>query len=126
MDFYGRSVATTLRMIKKYGMPVTLRRQAVGSYNTSTLGATIQTDDSIRYLLKLDQPGKQIAARFGNNYEKNTMRERNEKWAYMEASGPAPQLQDKIIMEGIEFTIIDLQGVGPSGVDVIYQLVMRA
>lgn len=127
MDFYGRAAQTTLRMIKKYGMPVTLRRQSVGTYDPSTLGATVQTNDSTRYLLKLDQPGSQIAQRFGNNYEKETLRERNEKWAYMEATnGPAPQLQDHIIMEGVEFVLVDVQAVGPSGVPVIYQLVMRA
>lgn len=126
MDFYARSAATALRMLKKYGMPVTLRRTSVGNYDTSTLGATVQTNDSIRNILKLDQPGSQIAQRFGSNYENDTLRERNEKWAYMDANGPAPQLQDRVIIEGIEFVILDVQAVGPSGVNVIYQLVMRA
>jgi len=126
MDFYDRAAATTLRMIKQYGMPVTLRRQSVGNYDPSTLGATVQTEDSTRYMLKLDQPGSQIAQRFGSNFEKETLRERNEKWGYMDANGPAPQLQDRIIMEGIEYTLQDVQMCGPGGKVVFYQLVMRA
>lgn len=126
MDFYTRSAATTLRMLKKYGMAVTLRRTSVGDYDTSTLGATVQSNDSTRNVLKLDQPGSQIAQRFGHNFEKETLRERNEKWAYMDADGPAPQLQDRVIMEGIEYVIQDVQAIGPAGINVLYQLVLRA
>ena len=126
MDFYGRAAATTLRMIKQYGMLVTLRRQSVGLYDTATLGATVESNDTQRYMLKLDQPGSQIAQRFGANFEKETLRERNEKWGIMDANGPAPQLQDRIIMEGIEYVLLDVQVLGPNGTPVFYQLVMRA
>lgn len=131
MGFYDKIAATTARMIQQYGMSVTLRHMSEGApdYNPSAGGVvptgTDGTYDEQRFLLKLDQPGSQIAQRFGQNRMDETLIERNVKWAYMDASGPPPNLQDKIIMEGIEFSLIDIQVCGPQGIPVYYQLVMR-
>lgn len=129
---YNRMAQTTKRLIRENGMQVLLRRQGQGSadYDPSTGGTdAVGADGSFeqpRYLLKLDQPGSQIAQRFGVNRMAETLIDRNEKWAYMDADGDAPKLNDKVIMEGIEFTLLDVQVCGPSGIPVFYQLVMRA
>lgn len=132
MNIYNRAIATTLRMLTKYGRTVTLRPYSVASsdYNPSTgQGAPAGEDgsfDTIRRALETDQPGTQISQRFGDTLQNGTLVQSNDKWLYMDAVGAEPHLQDHILMDNINYMIINVQTTKPSGLAVFYLLVLRA
>ncbi len=128
MALYDKLAATSLRLLTKYGMSVTLRQSSLGAgnYNPATGVVTPETDvDTTRKALILDQPGSQISQRFGNNNQANSLVQQGEKWLYLDANGVAPSLQDKIIINEVEYAIMDVQETGPGGVPVLYMLMVR-
>lgn len=132
MALYDRLTATALRLLTAYGREVTLRQLSVGSadYNPATGESTPAgndgTTDTTRFAVVLDQPGTQISQRFGNNKQANSLVQQSEKWLYMDANGVAPALQDKLIIDAIEYTIEDVQVTAPGGVVILYMLMVRA
>jgi hypothetical protein len=132
MALYDRTAATVLRLLTKYGQSVTLRKYSQvsgGDYDPNTGGASpVGADgsyDESRKAIAMDQPGSQIAARFGTKYDKNTLIQSGEKWVYMDANGSAPALQDHVLLGGTEYSIMDVQVTGPGGIPVLYLLVLK-
>ena len=128
MALYSKLAITALRLLTKYGAEVTLRQSSVGGadYDPGTGAATPEADvDTTRKALLLDQPGSQISQRFGNNNQANSLIQQGEKWLYMDANGVAPELQDKIIINSVKYTIIDSQEMGPGGIPLLYMIVAR-
>ena len=82
--------------------------------------------DAERKGLVLDQPGTQISQRFGNNMQANSLVQQKEKWLYLDALGPKPAMQDTLIVDQVEFAIIDVQEMGPGGVPLLYMIVVRS
>lgn len=128
MALYDKMATTAARLLAKYGRTVQLRQQSTGSgdYDPATGTSTpevLTTTD--RKALALDQPGSQISQRFGNNNQANTLINQGEKWLYMDAKGVAPAMQDAVIIDAIEYRIIDVQVMGPGGVPVLYLIVVR-
>lgn len=120
-------------MLTKYGVSVTLRSYSAGTGsneydpNTGTgtpLGLT-GTYDTTRKALITDQPGSQIQRKFGQSLEKDTLIETGEKWLYLDANGIAPDLQDHIIINNIDYSIVDVQVTGPGNIPVLYLLVLK-
>ncbi len=129
MALYDRLALTAKRLFDKFGRTVYLRqRTAASDYDTSngSANATDEAVDDPRKGLVLDQPGSQISQRFGNNHQANTLVQQSEKWIYLDALGVRPCLQDKLIVDDIEYAIIDVQEIGPGGIAVLYMLVIRA
>lgn len=128
MALYDKLASTALRLLTKYGRSVTLRQLAVGEggYDSATGEVTMPDSvDTTRNALVLDQPGTQISQRFGNNNQLNSLVQQGEKWLYMDANGVAPALQDKVIIDEVEYTIQDVQETGPGGIPVLYMLMIR-
>ena len=131
MSFYARSVATTLRLLTKYGQQVTLRQFTSGGGGYDPLTGTAATVsaayvDTIRQALATDAPGKRVGPQYGQTVEYNTLIQDSDKWIYMDASGTAPRLQDHLIVQGVEYVVIDVQVISPGAVPVLYLLVLRA
>jgi hypothetical protein len=132
MSFYTRTAATSLRMLTKYGQSFTFRpySQGGGDYNPSTgVGAPsgiAGQNDSTRMGLATDAPGKRIGPEYGNTLENGTLIQDSDKWLYIDANGAKPSLQDHIIWNSTEYSIIDVQEVSPAGTAVLYLVVLRA
>lgn len=131
MALYEKLALTTKRLFDRYGRQVHLRQRnsGTGDYDPSTGGAAVAgTDGSTdvpRKGLVMDQPGSQISQRFGNNQQNNTLVQKTEKWIYLDAIGVKPALEDKLVIDDVAYSIIDIQETGPGGVPVLYLLVIR-
>jgi hypothetical protein len=131
MALYDKLALTASRLLAKYGTTVILRQLSQGSadYDPNSGGAVPDgmdgTTDTNRKALVLDQPGSQISQRFGSNNQANTLISQGEKWLYIDTKGAAPTLQDKLIVKNIEYTIIDVQEMGPGGIAILYMVVVR-
>jgi hypothetical protein len=131
MALYDKLALVALRLLTKYGTDVVLRQLSAGGgdYDPSTGEAIPEgndgSSDSKRKALVLDQPGTQISQRFGSTLQSNNLIQQGEKWLYMDAKGAPPVMQDKLILTGIEYVIIDVQEYGPGAVPILYLLVVR-
>lgn len=130
MTFYSDLAETSLEMLTEFGASVTLRAFSVGGSdydpNTGLASASSGYTDSTRKGLLLDQPGSQIQRKFGETMGSNSLIQNAEKWVYLDASGNAPRLQDHLIVQGLEYTIVDVQVTAPSGVPLLYLLVLKS
>ena len=132
MSFYSRLAGTTLKMLTKYGVSVTLRPYSVGAsdYSPSTGVASPSgpdgSYDGVRKGLLTDQPGSQIQRKFGQTLQENSLVQSSEKWLYLDANGPAPRVQDHIVYDSVTYTIIDSQVTAPGGTPLFYLLVLKA
>ena len=129
MTYYSNIAKRANKAIRKRGRPVTLRQYSAsgGDYNPNTGTATLAAFvDSTRYAIEADQPGSQIAARFGLTLEAGTLMQNKNKWLYLDVTGPQPQLQDHIIFDGVEYAIVSSQATNPGGVGLLYLLVLES
>jgi hypothetical protein len=130
--FYDDMAKVALDLLTEFGQTVTLRQVATGGgdYNPLTGQTTgVGLDgafDSYRKGLPTDPPGNRIGSQYGQTLEKGNLIQDNDKWVYIDANGPAPRLQDHVIVQGIEYVTIDVQMVSPGGTPIIYLVVLRA
>ena len=123
--------ATASKMLAKFGQPAILRQYTAGGgdYDPTTGVANPVIDialDSVRNILILDTAGKQINARAGVLLEKGTVIQDTDRWCYMDAKGNAPTNSDHLIVEGIDYSIIDWQRMSPAGIPMYYLMALRA
>lgn len=131
-QFYDRLYTSALRLLTTYGQPVTLRKFSVGgggydpNSGTAAASAFANPIDSIRYGITTDAPGKRVGPQYGVTLEAGSLIQDTDKWVYMDANGPAPALQDHLIVDGLEYVIIDVQLTKPGTKALMYLLVLRA
>ena len=132
MTFYSKVSAMVVRNLTKYGLSVTLRplSEGGGDYDPDTglasPSGTAGTYDETRKALLADQPGSQISIHFGRTLQNGTLIQDSDKWVYMDADGAVPKLHDNVIIQSIEYKIVNVQVTNPGGVAVLYLLVLRA
>jgi hypothetical protein len=133
MSFYSDIAARALDLLKRFGRPVTLRRYTPGGGNkydpsTGKAVANAQTSqqDTTRYAVVVDAPGKRIGPEYGENFKTNTLIQDHNKWMYMDANGDAPRIQDFVLLGSVQYKIYDVQAISPGGTDLLYLLVLRA
>lgn len=127
---YTRLNQMVLRMLTKYGQQVVLRRYSQGAadYNPATGSASsgVSYSDVERKVIAADQPGSQIARHFGQTRQKGSQVSNKEKWLYMDADGDAPTLMDHVVMDSIEYSVINVQVTSPAGIPLFYLLVLQS
>lgn len=116
---YTRLAATALRLLTKYGQPVTLRNYTAGVYSPALGTATPQTADSTRQCAVFDYPNGQFL-------DPSSLIQSGDKKGLMDANGAAPSLEDHIITaDGIEYVIKQIKTLAPAGAAVIHELQLR-
>lgn len=129
---YTRLFQTALRLLKKYGQQVVLRRYTQGGadYNPASGTATPQgptgINDTFRQGLPTDAPGKRIGQQYGQILETNTLIQDTDRWMYLDANGASPTQQDHILYGGVDYAIVDVQVYSPGGLAMLYLIVLRA
>jgi hypothetical protein len=127
---YNKIAARVLKSFTKYGQDIILRQYSVGGgeYDPQTQTASVSggtPTNTTRKGLVTDQPGTRIGPQYGTNAKQNTLIQDGEKWVYIDAIGPAPKIQDHVILGGIEYAVADVQVTGPAGIPVFYLVVLR-
>jgi hypothetical protein len=129
MSSYLQIQARVAQQLAKKGRAVVLRQftASAGAYNPAVgKPSTRPFIDSTRFAITEDQPGSQVAARFGLTLEKGTLVGNKNKWIYMDARGPQPKTQDRIIFGNVEYSIVSSQECSPGGIPVIYLVVLES
>lgn len=129
MTYYSNIAKRANKALRKRGRPVTLRQYSAsgGDYDPNTGKVTLASFiDTTRYALEADQPGSQIARRFGMTREAGTLMQNKNKWIYLDATGPQPLVQDHLIFDGIDYVIVSSQATNPGGIDLLYLIVLES
>lgn len=132
-EFYEDLQQTAYELLVEFGQDVVLRSYTPGGgggYNPSAGRATANSQpkfkDSTRKGVVVDAPLNRVGPQYGQKMEEGTLIPQNNKWMYMDASGPAPRLQDHVIIAGIEYGIDNIQTMNPAGTPLLYTLVLVA
>ena len=134
MSFYVRMQKQGLKLLKKRGMPITLRRKQQGVYSpdTGTMGADTVTDYACQgYVANID------SAAANQFYSTSTLKESSiEKEDSMvvisaiKANGiileiEPDQSKDFVIINGVEYDVIAIIPLAPAGIPVLYSMQVR-
>jgi predicted peptidase len=120
MSVYTRSIASALRMLRKYGQFMTLTQRTTGAYNPATATASVTESGQTVTGAVFDYPTKQIDG---------TLILRGDKQVIVAASGltvtPAPGMKLTDV-NGDVFEVIAAEALAPAGEAVIHTLQVRA
>jgi hypothetical protein len=116
---YARIAATSIRLLAKFGAPVTLRDKALGTYDPATGAVTAAAPaDKVRNGALLDFGAGQVLAPGGGLIQAGDKR-------LLLEPGSVPGLEDNVIAGGIEYVIKGIGEVNPAGTPVMYDLHLR-
>jgi hypothetical protein len=109
------------RMITAKGQTVTIKRRAAGAYNPATGTAAIT---------ETTQTGKGVILPFATGLRKmaGTNIPATDKQCILSAAGiTAPKVDDTLTdANGVIYSIVDIAPLAPAGLDIIYELTVRA
>lgn len=132
MSYYSDVASRAAKTIRRRGRKVILRRISYGGgdYDPATgVGQPIGIEGSVdttRYVITADQPANRVAQQYGVTLASGTLVQNNDKWVFMDALGPKPALNDRVIFDNVDYAIIDSQETNPGGTAVLYLIVLRA
>lgn len=114
---YVRMAGTVQRMLARAGKPSTLTREVPGTYDPTTgqpsLAATTQNVTAAVFPV-------------GDRMIDGTNVLRGDQTAYLAAQGvEPPRPADVLAWEGRSLVVVDAKNLGPSGVFVYYELLVR-
>lgn len=110
MSLYENLAATALRLLAKYGAPTTIQRVTIGAYNPATGTASNSTSNlTTTGLVRLYQ-NKLIDGERVKVGDKEVVLS-NEQ---------IPLLSDKIIVDSVPWSIVNIREVNPAGTPIVY------
>lgn len=120
MNFYTRSQATALRLLRKYGQYMTLTAKTTGAYDPATGTAAVTDAGQTVTGAIFDYPAKM---------QDGTLIKAGDKQVYLAASGltvtPAPGMTLTDVDANV-YTVITNQALNPAGTAVIHTLQVRS
>lgn len=114
---YTAFKASITDKISRFGQDVIVRAISAGAYDPATGTNTTTSSDTTRKGLVFEPTGDKE----GNDLIKDA-----EKDLYLEASTPAPELDDKIVIGGTTYEILSIKTIGPSGQALAFHLELRS
>jgi len=119
---YDRAAAASLRLLKSFGKPVTLRASVKGEYDPETgIVADSVITDQARYAVFLDFDRIQS----GIQLRDGTLLRVGDRRVLLDAEGTPPDLSSLIVDGSTTYKIADIKEVNPAGTPVLYDLVCR-
>ena len=115
---YSRIAGTANRLLAKFGQTVTLRKYEIGAYDPVTSTAAQVATDYSRVGAIFDFGGKQTLGPGG-------LIQVGDKQLLMDVNGAAPELEDHVIVGGVEYVLKGVGVIAPAGVPVVYDLHLR-
>lgn len=118
MSFYSELASTALEMLTEFGQDVTRRAVTSGTYDPATGSAQPVSTDTVRKGVILDFGT-------GQTLERGNLIQTNDKRLLLDANGSAPQMQDRFLVGGIEYSVISIGEINPAGTPVLFDLHLR-
>ena len=113
--FYDDMAATALELLAEFGAPVTLRRVTPGAYDPATSSASSTITDLPTTGLVRDYKASLIDGTRILVGDKECVLS-NEQ---------APKLTDKLPVDGVDWSIVDIKEINPAGTVVCYFVQVR-
>lgn len=121
-DFYSGLAATALDLLTEFGQPVTVLQQGPQSMNTATgITAPTTTNSMSTYGALFDY----IYRQYGNEVVKGAQIQSADKQLFMAATPSPPQVQDKVVVGGNTWAIVNIKQINPAGTPVLYELWLK-
>lgn len=118
MTLYTNLAATAVKLLAKYGRDVVLRDVTLGSYNPATGVAASTPSDTTRKGALFDfKDGVSVAA--------GVLVQVGDKKLLLDATAPPPRIQDAVIIDGFQWSVIAFKEISPAGVPVAYEVHLR-
>lgn len=117
MSLYGGLAKTTAGLVAKFGGPAVLRRLAVGAYDTNSGVAAAPPTDVPVTAAVLDFSA-------GQTYQRGNLIQGGDKRVLLDSS-EVPNLHDRFVANGVEYTIVSIGEVNPAGTSVLFDLHIR-
>lgn len=120
--FYDRTAETALRLITRFGQPVTIRDIKPGEYDPETGSAGPET--------VTEQTAQGILLDFtGLEFQNNSLIKQGDKKLKVAARGLewVPDLLSKVVIQGRTWSIVPpLKEINPAGTPILYELQVRS
>jgi hypothetical protein len=112
---YAATAATATRLLTRFGAPATIKREVAGTYDPATGTATVTETvfQTIAAVFAYDQ-----------KYINGTLILSGDQIAYLIPT-VAPKQGDRLVWQGIIYTVVFVKPVSPAGVPVIYEAQIR-
>lgn len=119
-EFYDRMAATALRLLRKFGQSVTIRRVTGGSVDpvTGTVVAGTTTDTTATAVLQDYSLQESGAA----NMQQTLIQSGDKKFIVAARGINPPALTDKILAAGKTWNIINIKEINPEGAPMVYEI----
>lgn len=120
MTIYTRAIATVERMLRKYGAETTLTTPSATAptYNTAT-GVSTPASPTV-------DPVQAVVFPYADKYIDGTLILAGDEQAYISAVGiTEPKPGSVLAWRGKSYTTVRAKVLGPSGVNVLYELQVR-
>ena len=119
MSLYTRMRATVQRLLLKYGLDTTLTTPGEGSYNTATATATPPTPTTDSVLA--------VVFPYEDKYVDGTLILSTDQQAFISAQNvDEPKPGSVLLWKGKNLTAIRVKTLGPAGINMLYELQVRA
>lgn len=120
-DFYTDLVATVVETITEFGQAVTIQQQGVKTTNANGVSLPSNPTAMKTVGLMFDFSFRN----YGNENIKGTLIESADKQLFIAPTPMIPQVQDKVIVAGNSWAIINIKQVNPAGTVLLYELWLK-
>lgn len=110
---YARAAITASRLIAKFGQSATLRQTA----NTGTAYSPTRANTDATVTVAFVE--------YGDRHIDGTLIKQGDRIAYL-AAGTIPDIDDKLIVNGVTYSVVNVKQLNPAGTVVYYELQVRA
>jgi hypothetical protein len=118
---YGKSAATTLRLLAKFGQDVTLARRSTGTYDPALSAAPVTETLETRKAVLLDYD----RINFGETLQDGTRVQAGDRRCLMGTDGSPPTNFDFIVVGEARYPIKVVKELNPAGTPVLYDMLIR-
>lgn len=112
----ARMAATALRLLTKYGQPVTLVQKNTGAYDPTTSTAVEANVLFYGFGMSLAEPTGEIDG---------TMVVSGNKTILLSIQTAVPQPSDSLIINGVNYSINTVLTMNPDGTTIMYEIAVR-
>ena len=116
---YKKIANSALKLIKKFGAPLTIERQEEGDYDPATGGNTITT---------ISYGGTGVRVNYKMREIDGTLVQSGDFKLLVEAKEllTVPETLDSVIFDGNEYSVVDVGTIAPAQTPVVYILQVRS
>ena len=114
---YAKLAARALRLLTKYGAPVTRMAYALGTYNPATSMATPSVTNTTRTGLLLDFGA-------GQTTERGTLIQGGDKRLLLDPTAGVT-LGDAFVCNGTQYMVVSIGEINPAGTVVLYDIHLK-